>query len=63
MKGVPEAEQEKLIALVSDNPEFFQTLALEIQTKMKGGKDQTVAAMEVLAAHKSEIEELTKKIL
>lgn len=38
LKGMPEVEQEKLIALVSKNPEFFQKLALEIQEKNERGK-------------------------
>jgi len=59
MKDVPEAEQEKMMKLVTENPELFQNIALEIQSKMKEGKDQMAATMEVMQAHKDEL----KKIL
>ena len=59
MKGVPEAEQEKMIKLVTENPELFQKIGLEVQVKMKEGKDQMAATMEVMQAHQDEL----KKIL
>ncbi len=59
MKDMPEAEQEKMIKLVTENPELFQKIALQIQAKMKEGKDQMAASMEVMQAHQEEL----KKIL
>ena len=58
LKGMPEAEQEKMIALVIKNPQFFQSLALEIQAEMKNGKDQQTAAMEVMTKHKDELQKI-----
>ncbi len=55
MKDVPEAEQEKMMKLVTENPELFQKIALEIQTKMKEGKDQMTASMEVMGKYQSEL--------
>ena len=58
MKGVPEAEQEKMIKLVTENPELFQKIGLEVQAKMKEGKDQMAATMEVMQAHQDELKKL-----
>ena len=54
---VPAREQEKILAMVERNPELFQTIAMEMQAKMKEGKDQTSAAMEVMRLHQKEIQD------
>jgi 2-oxo-4-hydroxy-4-carboxy--5-ureidoimidazoline (OHCU) decarboxylase len=59
MKGVPEAEQEKMMKLISENPELFQKIALEVQEKVKGGQDQMSAMMEVMPKYQEDL----KKIL
>ncbi|MES2953032.1 MAG: hypothetical protein V4674_00530 [Patescibacteria group bacterium] len=58
MKGVPPEQQEKILKMVTENPKFFETIATEVQAKMKGGKDQTAAVMEVVAKHKDELAKL-----
>ncbi|GMQ95438.1 MAG: hypothetical protein BMS9Abin13_552 [Patescibacteria group bacterium] len=58
MKDVPEAEQEKMIKLVTENPELFQKIVLEIQAKMKEGKDQMSATMEVMQSHQEELKKI-----
>lgn len=58
LKDVPEEEQEKLIQVVSKNPELFQKIAVEVQEKMKGGKDQMTAMLEVLGKYKEELQGL-----
>ena len=55
MKGVPEAEQEKVLDAIEKNPEFFQNIALEIQEKVKNGMGQMEASMEVMKAHQGEL--------
>lgn len=61
MKGVPEAEQEKIIKAVTENPQFFENIATEVQAKMKGGKDQMTAVMEVMTKHKDELGKIMQK--
>ena len=61
MKDVPEAEQEKIVAMIEKDPEFFANLAEEIQKKMKEGKDQTTAAMEVLQANQEKLKGLMRE--
>ncbi len=58
MKDMPEAEQEKMIKLVTENPELFQEIGLEIQAKMKEGKDQMAATMEVMQKYQEEIKKI-----
>ena len=58
MKGVPEAEQEKIFKIIEENPELFQKIAMEVQEKMKGGKDQMSATMEVMGKYQSELKNI-----
>jgi hypothetical protein len=58
MKGVPEAEQQKVFDAIEKNPDFFMNIAKEIEAKMKAGKSQMDASMEVMRAHESKIREI-----
>ena len=60
LKGVPEAEQERIIAMVEKNPEFFTKIAGEIQEKVKQGKDQMSATMQVMHEHQVELQKLMR---
>lgn len=61
MQGVPKDEQEKILKMVEENPEFFQKIALEIQDEMKKGKDQMAATMEVMQRHQDELRKISGK--
>ena len=61
LKGMPKEEQEKIITLVTKNPDLFQKIAMEIQEKVKTGKGQTEAAMEVMKAHQAELSAIMSK--
>ncbi len=58
MKGVPEAEQERIIGLVEQNPDFFQNIAKEIEALQKQGRDQMAATMEVMRKHQGELQKI-----
>lgn len=58
LKDVPEAEQEKLLKIITENPELFQKIGIEVQAKMKEGKDQMSATMEVMAKHQDELKNI-----
>ena len=60
LKGVPEDQQNKIIEAVEKNPKLFSDIAEEVQVKMKAGKDQQSATMEVMMAHQKELQELMK---
>lgn len=56
LKGMPQAEQDRIIKAVSDNPELFQKIAKETQEKIKGGMDQMNATMSVMQKYKAEVQ-------
>lgn len=58
MKDIPEAEQEMMLNAIEKNPDFFQNVAAEVQAKMKEGKDQMTATMEVMQKHQEEIKKI-----
>lgn len=58
LKGVPQAEQDKLFAMIEKNPELFQKIALEVQEEVKKGKDQMSATMEVSKRYESQLKGL-----
>ncbi len=58
LKGVPQAEQDKILNMIEKNPELFQKVGLEIQEEMKKGKNQMAATMDVVKRHESELKGL-----
>lgn len=58
LKGVPQAEQDKIFAMIQKDPAFFQKIATEVQAAMKSGKDQMSATMEVVKKYEAEIKKL-----
>jgi hypothetical protein len=58
MKGVPQAQQDIMLSAVEKNPEFFENIAKEIQQKVKEGKSETAASMEVMRKHQGELRKL-----
>jgi len=61
MKGVPESEQEKILKAIDENPGFFTNIATEIQAKMKTGKSQMDATMEVMGQHQDKLKQIMGK--
>ncbi|MFA5934352.1 MAG: hypothetical protein WC827_00480 [Candidatus Paceibacterota bacterium] len=58
MKGLPEDQQNKIIGAIEKNPEFFNDIAKKIEQKMKEGKDQMSASMEVMRENQNELRKL-----
>jgi hypothetical protein len=58
LKGVPQAEQDKLFLMIEKNPELFQKIALEVQEEIKKGKDQMSATMEVAKRYELDLKNL-----
>lgn len=56
LKDVPEAQREQIIKLVTENPELFEKIGKEIQQKVKEGKTEMAASMEVMRKYQSEIQ-------
>lgn len=60
LKGVPDAEVDRIIMLVEKNPELFKKIGDEIQAKIKSGRSQQAASMEVMRAHQAELQKVLK---
>ncbi len=58
LKALPPAQREAIMAAVSANPDFFQSLAKEIEAQKKAGKSEMAASMEVMRKHQGEIQKI-----
>ncbi len=58
MKDVPEDQQEKIFAAIEKNPDLFNKIGLEVQEKMKQGKDQMAATMEVMQKYQEDLKKV-----
>ncbi len=58
MKGVPEAEQDKMIELIQKNPDLFQKIGVEVEQRMKNGQDQTSASRQVMQKYQNELRKI-----
>ena len=62
LKGVPEDQQDKLLAMIDKNPQLFMNIAKEVQQKMKSeGKDQMTAMMDVMKKYQSDLKKAMKE--
>ena len=58
MKGLPKDQQDMIIALVSENPEFFKKIQDQIEVKKKQGQNEQMAMMQVMRENQAEIQKL-----
>ncbi len=56
--NIPKEQQEKIVAIVTKNPELFQEIAVKIKSQMDSGKDQMKATMSVMEEYKDQIQKL-----
>ena len=60
LKNVPADQQEKMVAVIEKNPELFTVMGAKIQEKVKAGKDQMAAALEVAKEYEGQLKEVLK---
>lgn len=58
LKGIPQADQDKIFAMIEKDPGFFQKVAVEVQEEIKKGKDQMSATMEVVKKYEADLKKL-----
>ena len=58
MKGLPKNQQDMIIAIVSENPEFFKKIQSQIKVKKKQGQNEQFAMMQVMRENQAEIQKL-----
>ncbi len=62
LKNVSKEDQEKMIGMITKNPDFFQKIAIEVKARTDNGMDQTRATMEVMKLHQYELQKLQKNL-
>lgn len=60
LKGVPEHEINRIMEIVAKNPEIFKKISEEIQAKVKSGRSEQAAAMEVMRVHQAELQKVLR---
>jgi len=55
LQNMPTDQKEKIMNIVTKNPDLFMKIAQEAQAKIKEGKTQEAAMMEVMKAHQDEL--------
>ena len=58
LKHLPQDQQDMILALVSENPEFFKKIQAQIETKKKQGQNEQLAMMQVMRENQAEIQKL-----
>lgn len=58
MKGVPQADQDRVFNMIEKNPDLFQKIGLEVQEEMKKGVDQMTATMSIVKKYESDLKNL-----
>jgi hypothetical protein len=62
MKGVPEAQREQIMQLVTKDPELFKKIGEEVDRRVKkGGEPQMKATMEVMKKYRTELAQLMQQ--
>jgi len=61
LKNLPKDQREQILEAVSKNPDLFMKIAKEVREKVKGGKNQMAATMEVMRAHQEELKRAMNK--
>ena len=62
LKGVPEAEVDKILLMVEKNPQFFKKMVDYTQAKIKSGMSQEDAAKQFAEENEKELKEILGKV-
>jgi hypothetical protein len=58
LKHLPKDQQDMIIALVQENPEFFKEIQKKVEAKKKQGQDEQLAMMQVMRENQAQIQKL-----
>ena len=61
LKSLPPEQRRILEDAVLKHPDLFEKMGKEIKKKVKEGKSETQAAMEVMRAHQSELARIMRR--
>ena len=57
-QGIPEAQIDMILGMMEKNPALFESIAKEIEQKVKGGMDKNTAAMMVMKKYEQDLKKL-----
>lgn len=60
--GLPQDQQDMLVALILENPDFFKKIQAEVSKKKSAGMNEQAAMMQVMREHQTELQELVVKM-
>ena len=55
MRDVPKEDRERIVSLVSQDPELFKKIGDEIERRKKGGESEMKANVEVMKKYRTEL--------
>jgi hypothetical protein len=58
LKHLPQDQQDMILALVSENPEFFKEIQGQVEVKKKQGQNEQMAMMQVMRENQAKIQKL-----
>ena len=58
LKHLPQDQQDMILALVSENPEFFKEIQTQVEAKKKQGQNEQMAMMQVMRENQAQIQKL-----
>jgi len=58
---VSDEKVDQIMDIVQANPELFNKIGEEIKAKVKQGRSETAATMEVMRAHQAELQKLQQR--
>lgn len=58
LKSLPEEQQEMMMKIIEENPDFFDKIGKEIKQETDKGKDQMIATMDVMKKHQKELQKV-----
>ena len=61
LANLPEDQKQKVMAMVEENPEFFEGIAKEIEQLKSQGKNEMAATMEVMRKKQTEMQQMMMK--
>ena len=61
LKDVPKEEQEKIIGMIENNPDFFNKIGEEVKKRTDAGEDQMSATMAVMQEYQDELKKMVDK--
>ncbi|PIR38356.1 MAG: hypothetical protein COV34_01990 [Candidatus Zambryskibacteria bacterium CG10_big_fil_rev_8_21_14_0_10_42_12] len=60
LKDVPKEQQEQIMSIIDKNPDLFKKIGEEIEAKIKAGKPELYATMDVMKKYQSELQKLSQ---